>query len=208
MEGWQWAPDLQQGVQWGLGGGPAGDAGAQQGSLEGFDSLPEAMAKSRQQASRRVSRSSSRQFERLASQVSAPHSAGRAVFQSAPMLLRIVSGTMLSGLEYTPDKRKAQGSSPSMPTLLLFSRNPFINQSLYRQLWESAKWSTLHSCLISVTASSVSCIWKHVLHATLNCSHTRHDATHSMLDALVLAVCIAAYALVYQAKLWLVLAQH
>ena len=69
MEGWHWTPSLQQGLQWTLGGGQAGDGGTQHGSLEGVDSLPEAMAKSRQQASRRVSRSNSKQFERMASQV-------------------------------------------------------------------------------------------------------------------------------------------
>ena len=70
MEGWQWAPSVQQGVEWNLNGGPTGDGGTQQGSLEGVDSLPEAMAKSKQEASRRVSRANSRQFERMASQVS------------------------------------------------------------------------------------------------------------------------------------------
>ena len=69
MEGWQWTPDTQQGVQWNLGGGQAGEAGPHPGSLEGVDSLPEAMAKSRKSASRRVSRSNSKQFERLTSQV-------------------------------------------------------------------------------------------------------------------------------------------
>lgn len=69
MEGWQWSPDMQQGVQWNLGGGQAGEAGPHPGSLEGVDSLPEAMAKSRKSASRRVSRSNSKQFERLTSQV-------------------------------------------------------------------------------------------------------------------------------------------
>lgn len=69
MEGWQWTPDMQQGVQWNLGGGQAGEAGPHPGSLEGVDSLPEAMAKSRKSASRRVSRSNSKQFERLTSQV-------------------------------------------------------------------------------------------------------------------------------------------
>ena len=70
MEGWQWDPAMQQGVQWNLGGSQVGDGGTQQGSLEGVDSLPEAMAKSKQEASRRVSRANSRQFERIASQVS------------------------------------------------------------------------------------------------------------------------------------------
>ena len=69
MKGWQWTPDMQQGVQWNLGGGQAGEAGPHPGSLEGVDSLPEAMAKSRKSASRRVSRSNSKQFERLTSQV-------------------------------------------------------------------------------------------------------------------------------------------
>lgn len=69
MEGLQWTPDMQQGVQWNLGGGQAGEAGPHPGSLEGVDSLPEAMAKSRKSASRRVSRSNSKQFERLTSQV-------------------------------------------------------------------------------------------------------------------------------------------
>ena len=73
MEGWQWAPDTQQGVQWNLEGGQAGEAGPHPGSLEGVDSLPEAMARSKQQASRRVSRSNSRQFERMASQVRLPY---------------------------------------------------------------------------------------------------------------------------------------
>ena len=73
MEGWHWTPGLQQGFQWNLGGGQIGDGNTQHGSLEGVDSLPEAMAKSRQQASRRVSRSNSRQFERMASQVSCSH---------------------------------------------------------------------------------------------------------------------------------------
>ena len=70
MEGWQWTPNMQQGVDWNLGGGQPGDVAIQQGSLEGVDSLPEAMAKSKQEASRRVSRANSRQFERMASQVS------------------------------------------------------------------------------------------------------------------------------------------
>ena len=70
MEGWQWTPGVQQGGEWNLGGGQAGDGSTQQGSLEGVDSLPEAMAKSKQEASRRVSRSNSKQFERMASQVS------------------------------------------------------------------------------------------------------------------------------------------
>ena len=70
MEGWQWTPNVQQGVEWNLNGGHPGDGGTQQGSLEGVDSLPEAMAKSKQEASRRVSRANSRQFERMASQVS------------------------------------------------------------------------------------------------------------------------------------------
>ena len=70
MEGWQWTPNVQQGVDWNLGGGQPGDGATQQGSLEGVDSLPEAMAKSKQEASRRVSRTNSRQFERMASQVS------------------------------------------------------------------------------------------------------------------------------------------
>lgn len=61
---------MPQGADWNLGGGQAGDGSTQQGSLEGVDSLPEAMAKSKQEASRRVSRSNSRQFERLPSQVS------------------------------------------------------------------------------------------------------------------------------------------
>ena len=69
MEGWQWTPGTTQGEQWMLGGGQPGGGGPQPGSLEGVDSLPEAMAKSRQEASRRVSRSNSRQFERLSSQV-------------------------------------------------------------------------------------------------------------------------------------------
>ena len=69
MEGWQWTPHVQQGVEWNLDGGHAGDVGTQ-GSLEGVDSLPEAMARSKQEASRRVSRANSRQFERMASQVS------------------------------------------------------------------------------------------------------------------------------------------
>lgn len=59
----------QGGPEWNMGGG-AWDGTTQQGSLEGVDSLPEAMAKSKQAASRRVSRSNSRQFERLSSQVS------------------------------------------------------------------------------------------------------------------------------------------
>ena len=69
MEGWQWTPDMQPGVQWNLGGGQIGEGCPQPGSLEGVYSLPEAMAKSRQQASRRVSRSNSKQFERMTSQV-------------------------------------------------------------------------------------------------------------------------------------------
>ncbi|DBB07428.1 TPA: hypothetical protein ACH3X3_008910 [Trebouxia sp. C0006] len=77
MEGWQWTPDTQQGVQWNLGGGQAGEAGPHPGSLEGVDSLPEAMAKSRKSASRRVSRSNSKQFERLTSQVASPDPLGR-----------------------------------------------------------------------------------------------------------------------------------
>ncbi|DBA74097.1 TPA: hypothetical protein ACH3X1_010905 [Trebouxia sp. C0004] len=77
MEGWQWTPDMQQGLQWNLGGGQAGEAGPHPGSLEGVDSLPEAMAKSRKSASRRVSRSNSKQFERLTSQVASPDPLGR-----------------------------------------------------------------------------------------------------------------------------------
>ena len=66
----QWASGMQQGVQWNLGRGQAGEGGPHPGSLEGVDSLPEAMARSRQQASRRVSRSNSKHFERMSSQVS------------------------------------------------------------------------------------------------------------------------------------------
>ena len=66
MEGWHWAGNQQEGLHWNQ---REVQTGVSPTSLEGVDSLPEAMARSRQQASRRVSRSNSRQFERMSSQV-------------------------------------------------------------------------------------------------------------------------------------------
>lgn len=127
MEGWQWAPDTQQGVQWNLGGGQAGEAGPHPGSLEGVDSLPEAMARSKQQASRRVSRSNSRQFDRMASQVRLPYHTN-AYFQLLlcrlkqsllPKLCRMLSDTACSELARVSMCTKTVASMPTKSDISL-----------------------------------------------------------------------------------------